>query len=84
MIGKNLVTLQIVSNNLKKNIMEKNINKQMSLEEYKKRAEAELLRIYPNCNPTDWTSTISKGWWEKYMEDFSPEVAMQGIISGLI
>ncbi len=63
----------------------KNLNQQrMSLDEYKKKAGEYLLTIYPNCNPAEWTSTISNGWWEQYMEDFSPETAMQGILSGLI
>jgi hypothetical protein len=56
----------------------------MTLEEYKKRAEEWIKKTYPEYNAKKINSTISKGWREKYMEDFSPEVAMQGVLAGLI
>jgi putative sterol carrier protein len=60
------------------------MNTQMTLEEYKKRAEEWIKKTYPEYNAKKIISTISKGWREKYMEEFSPEVAMQGVLAGLI
>ncbi|MBR4423409.1 MAG: hypothetical protein IKS68_04210 [Mailhella sp.] len=63
------------------------MNQQMSLQEYKKKAEEYLMKLYPGTTPKDaelWSSTTSNGWWEQYMEDFSPETAVQGIVAGLI
>ena len=57
----------------------------MSLEEYKKRAIAYHKKMWPNS--TEALSNLQKmsDWrWEEYMKDFSPEVAMQGMTSGLI
>ena len=64
--------------------MEKNINKQMSLEEYKKRAEEWIRKTYPNYTETSIASITSKENCQAYMEDFSPEVMVQGLIAGLI
>ncbi|MGM9794891.1 MAG: hypothetical protein ACI3ZZ_01540 [Candidatus Aphodosoma sp.] len=75
----------MVSNNLNKNIMEKNINKQMSLEEYKKRVEERFLQRYPGTTKEDFeveVETLSKKSWEEYKEDFSPEMLIQTWATG--
>lgn len=59
------------------------MNTQMSLEEYKKKALAWHKEHYPNL--TEEYETFQKmpnKEWEAYMEDFSPEVAIQAIIYG--
>jgi len=54
------------------------MNTKMTLEEYKAKVLDALLKRYPTSPEEDWKpvvygQTISKGLWEQYMEDFSPE-----------
>ena len=60
-------------------------NQDMTLEEYKKKV-IELLKMqYPDFTDTlKSLEDIPKSGWQQYMDDFSPEIAVQGIISGLI
>lgn len=59
----------------------------MDIEEYKRKAEEYYKKRYPWKTHEDFeyfTRSVTVGWWEQYMEDFSPEVAVQGMIAGLI
>ncbi len=51
------------------------MNTQMSLEEYKKRVEACLKKMYPDITEEEMirAMTAPKELWEQYMEDFPPE-----------
>ena len=63
------------------------MNTQMSLEEYKKKAGEYYLKCYSNTTKEElekWILTTSNEWWQVYMEDFSPEVAVQGMLARLI
>jgi len=55
----------------------------MSLKEFKKEVEANLLRM---CDDTTRVEQImnSDADWKRYRKDFSPEVTAQGLLSGLI
>ena len=67
--------------------MEKSMNQQMSLEEYKKKVINLLTPKSKNTIKTDMVKsleTLSDESWEEYMRDFSPEIAAQGLIAGLI
>lgn len=57
----------------------------MSLEEYKKRAMDYLEKTYPNIiqEEPDFL-TMSDKEWRGYMEDFSPEATVEGLLMNLI
>lgn len=68
-------------------IMEENMNQQMTLEEYKKRVIDLLTPKSQNTIKTDVVKSLEimkNETWEEYMKDFSPEIVAQGFISGLI
>lgn len=52
------------------------MNTKMTLEEYKKRVEISLKKMYPDITEEEIaeTMTIPEEAWEQYMEDFSPEI----------
>ena len=57
----------------------------MSLEEYKQKAIAYHKKMYPTSTVAlSNLQKMSDELWRMYMEDFSPEVAVQGMASGLI
>lgn len=70
------------------------MNTPMTLEEYKKRAWDYLKKRYGDTTKEVSREAMEKSFqnlgmktdadWEMYMQDFSPEVAMQGRLSGLI
>lgn len=57
----------------------------MSLEQYKKKAMDYLKKTYPTSTAMqDSLTRVSDKEWREYMKDFSPETAVQGMVSGLI
>lgn len=61
------------------------MNTQMSLDEYIKRALDYCQKQYPTFTEDFANSQkMSRKDWEDYYKDFSPEVAIQGMVSGLI
>lgn len=57
----------------------------MSLEEYKRQVVECLIKNHNyTTQDIDGLMTIPEDAWMQYMEDFSPKVAAQGIVSGLI
>ena len=61
------------------------MNTQMSLEEYKKRALDYCRKTSPAfIEILEDSRKVSNDEWRQLMEDFSPEVAVQGMASGLI